>query len=604
MSRVCQGPYGVFALSLAVSLGATVVAAVEPTPQAAPVGIPIHVTAWAARPFPEVVLTTPELASCFLISPGWWNSAGTPQSLPEQPALSKAVGAQLRGLLDLAAVPRLEVVIASTESTTIAAVAHGDTVLVLVPKAEPSGTPDIARAVAQALLVAGAQPAPPDARCGEPLEMTGQAIAMAGSLTLAALPPELRPVRDWLEAKDASPPLEALTNEIFDPEVRWNTRRAKLARMGRVDGANPPQAAAAALVVETYGDAARARRQPFDLLLAWQKGSGKEYPTMPRALRNALEKPLEAGLPKAKEAGDRAEVERDGLARRLAAGGVPVAEIPSSAALPARLLAAAQLRARGGPGLCEWLTAAPLPPMRTGCRAEGEDGGVVFARPTASGSQVVWRSPAGEEAVLLVWPRWVLFPVVVASTGDLWFVDASGVWCLPLDAHAPPRLAAPGSFRHLAVSPDGKQVATARWPSGKTLLIGPSLTRELPVDGRGGIAWLENDVLVASDGENFSLASVQGQAQSSVAPLPCCRSVVVVRGALVGAVSAPCDPGLVRILLAEKTITSILRLGEGPLGLVALPGGAYVFGGADGLWRWKGEGAPERSTDGLTPGPG
>jgi hypothetical protein len=604
MSRVCQGSYGVFALSIAVSLGATVVAAVPPTPHVAPVGIPTHLTAWAARPFPGVALEAPELASCFLLSPGWWNSAGPPQALPDEGALSKALAAQLAGLVDLAAVPRLEVVIAVTESTRISAVAHGDAVLALLPKAEPATTSDVARALAQALLAAGARPAPPDPRCGEPLEMIGEAIAMAGSLTLAALPPELRPVRDWLELKDAEPPLEVVANETFDTELRWSTRRAKLARMGFADGSNPQLASAAALVVEAYGDAPRARRHPFDLLLAWLKGSGKQYPGMPRALRNALEKPLEAGMPRPKDATDRAEVERDALARRIATGDVALAEIPSSTSLPWRLLAAAQLRARGGPKLCEWLTAAPLPPMRTGCRAEGEEGGVVFARPTVGGSQVVWRSPAGEEGVLLVWPRWVLFPLVVPPTGEVWFIDSTGVWSVPLDAHLPPRLAATGSFRHLAASPDGKLVATARWPSGQVLLVGASSTRELSVNGRGGIAWLEADVVAASDGENLSLASTQGQVQPNLASVPCCCSLVASRGALIGAVSAPCDSALVRIMLAEKTTRSILKLGEGPLGLVALPGGVWVFGGPDGVWQWRGEGAPERSTDGLTPGPG
>ncbi len=605
MSRVCQASCGVFAISVAFSLGASVVAAVEPTPHAAPVGVPVHLAAWAARPFAETVLADPDLASCFLISPGWWNTAAPPPSLPDETAFAKTLSGQLQGLVDTGALPRIEVVVAASEGTTISALAHGESVLVLVPKTEPAGVHDIARAAAQAILVASLRPAPPDPRCGEPLLMFGQAIATAGSLYLAALPPQLRPVSDWLEAKDAALPLAGLAADAFDPDTRWASRRARLARMSQVDGSNPQLAAAAALVVEAYGDPVGARRQPLDLLLAWKKGSGKAYPRVPREVSKALEEPLEAGLPKAKDASGRAEVERDAFARRIAAGGVPLTEIPPSAPLATRLLAAARQRASGGPGLCEWLKAGELPAVRTGCRAESEGGGVAFARPTASGSQVVAVSPTGEEGVLLVWPGWVLFPAVVPSTGELWFVDAKGVWRLPLDAHAAPRLAAPGPFRYLAVSPDGNTVATARWPSGDVLLIGASGNRELPVNGRGGIAWLESDVLAGSDGTKLTLASSQGKTQPDVATLPCCHSLLASRGAVVGASGKPCEPGLVKVALADRIAKPILKLAEGPVGLVQVPGGALLFGGPDGVSRWSGEGQqPERVADGLTPGPG
>ena len=589
---------------MAAWLGATVAVGGTPAAEPAPTGISIHLVAWTPRPFADVALTTPELAACFLLSPGWWSTASEFSSLPNRTGLSRALAEQTKGLLDPGVPPPLAVVLAATESANLAAVAHGDTVLVLVPKAENADPSEIARTVAPALLLAAAKPALPDPRCGEPLLMLGQAIATAGSLTLAALPPELRPVRDWLEAKDASPALDALVGEGLDVDTRWETRRARLLRMGQVGGPSPPLAAAAALVVEAFGDAPLARRKPFDLLLAWQKGSGKRFPPMPHTLRTALGKPLEAGMPKENEKADRDEVTWGALARRLSAEAVPLADVPSAVPMAVKLLLAAELRARGGTGLCEWLTASPLPALRTGCRSEGEEGGFVFARPTTGGFEVVWHSLGAEDALLLTWPRWVMFPQVIPSLGELWFIDGNGVWRLPLDAHAAPQSVAVGSFRHLAVSPDGKTVATVRWPSGQVLLLRSLGTPEMSANGRGGLAFLDRDVLVASDGDTLSLASIEGQVRSGVLSLPCCRSLVVTRGGITAGVGAPCEPGLVRVALTERSTSSLLRLPEGPLGLVAFPGGGLVLGTSEGLWSWRDEGAPERIGAGMTPGPG
>jgi hypothetical protein len=551
-----------------------------------------------------VALATPELAACFLLSPGWWSTAGQPTSLPAATALSRALAAQLQGVVDLAALPPLELVIATTANANLQAVAHGGTVLVLMPTTENAGEVEVARIAAPALLLAAAEPAAPDPRCGEPLLVLSQAIATAGSLTLAALPPELRPVRDWLEPKDAAPPLEALAREALDPDTGWQSRRAKLVRMGQVGGANPRLAAAAALVVEAFGNAPLARRTPFEMLLAWQKGSGKEFPPLPRALRTAMRKPLEVGLPKESEKADRDEVSWGALARRLETGPVPLTEVPAAAPLALKLFAAAQLRLRGGPGLCEWLTANQLPPLRTGCRSEGEDGGWVFSRPDGAGFEVVWRSLSAEDTPLLSWPRWVLFPLVVPSSGDLWFIDEQGVWRVPLDAHAAPQLVSAGSFRQLAASPDGKSVASTRWPSGETVVFRSSGTRELAVNGRGGLAFMDFDVIAASDGTQLSLASIEGEVRTAVAPSPCCHSLVLARGGLAAGVTAPCEPGVARIVVAERSTSPLLKLPEGPLGLVAFPSGGMVLGTADGLWFWRGEGTPERIGAGLTPGPG
>jgi hypothetical protein len=551
-----------------------------------------------------VVLDAPELAASFMLSPGWWSTAAKPTSLPDAVALSRALAGQLHALLDSSALPAAEVVIAATEGANLAAVAHGDTVLVLVPKNEGASEIEIARSAAPALLLAATTPPAPDARCGEPLLLIGHAVAMAGSLTLAALPPELRPVRDWLAVKDAAPALERLLGEVLDADTRWPSRRARLLRMAQVGGSNPPLAAAAALVVEAFGDAPLARRKPFDLLAAWQKGSGKAFPSMPRALRSALGKPLEAGMPKPSARADVDEVTWGALARRLGSGPVPLADVPDAAPLPLKLLAAAQLRTRGGTGLCEWLTANALPPMRTGCRSEGEEGGIAFARPSAGGFEVLWRSLTSEDVLLLSWPSWVLFPRVIPALGELWFIDGKGIWRVALDAQEAPQLAVGGAFRHLAVSPDGKSLAAARWPSGQVVVIRSSGARDLRLNGVGGLAFLDPDVLLASDGTQLSLASIEGEVRADVSPSPCSHSLVVTPGGIAAGVAAPCDPGVVRIVLADRSSSLLLRLPDGPLGLVGLPAGGLVLGAADGLWFWRSEGAPERIGAGLTPGPG
>jgi hypothetical protein len=605
MDRVCQGPHVVFALLLAVLLGGTVNADGTPPQQPASEGIPIHLRAWTPSPFAEVALTSPELTACFMLSPGWWSTAARPAALPDETTLARALGAQLQGVLEPGVLPPLNVVVAATESANPEAVAHADTVLILQPRTEKPDAVEMARTLGPAILLAYSRPAPPDPRCDIPLLMIGEAIANAGSLTLAALPPELRPVRDWLEVRDASPALEALASEVLDPETHWQTRRARLLRMSQVGGSNPPLAAAAALVVEAFGNATAARAKPFDLLLAWMKSSGKGFPAMPLVLRRALKRPLEAGMPAEKNLSERNEVGWDMLLRRLQAGRVVLSEIPATAPLPLRMRAAAALRATGVQGLCAWLASAPLPQVRTGCRSEGEVGGVVATRPRAEGGfEVFWRSSAGEETPLLFWPKWALFPTIVPSSGELWFIDPDGVWHLPLDGHAAPRLASSGSFRHLAVAPDGGAVATARWPSGGAVVIRSSGTREIEVDARGGIAFIDADVLVANDGAQFTLASLEGQVRRDVFAIKCCRSLVVARGAVTAGVGAPCEPGLVRVALNERSAVSLLRLANGPLGLVALPGGAYLFGTAEGLWSWPGQGPPERIGGGLTPGPG
>ena len=578
----------------------------EPSAGPVPTGVSAHLVSWRPRPFADVALEDPDLAACYLLSPGLWSSAEVPPKPFDESALGSALGSQLRGLVATGALPPLSITIAVTEGAVIATTVHGAAAVVLVPKNETPGPAEVARSLAPAILAADVVPAAPDPRCGEPLLAVAESLVDSGSLAIAALPPTLRPVRDWLEPRDAGPALTVFVTEALDPQTHWQSRRAATIRLRQVGGASPQLGAATALLIEAFGDAALARAKPFDFLLAWQKG-GKEYPPMPHILRSALAKPLEAGLPKDKEQTgreDRVEVGRDARARLLATGGLTLAHVPPTSGLPVRLEVAARSRANGEPGLCEWLTAGQLPSLRTGCRSEGEEGGFVFARPRSDGFEIVWKPPGGDEAPLLVWPRWVLFPVVAPSSGELWFCDLRGVWRLPLDGRSAPRLAAAGSFRHLTVAPDGATVACARWPGGQVVVVQASGVRELAVNGRNGVAWLGADTLVASDGESLSLASLQGESKAGIVPFPCCRALTSTSAGLVAGVSPPCNAGLARVALTERSTTLLLKLPEAPLGIVSLPGGDLVFGLAEGLLRWRGEGAAERIGTGLTPGPG
>ncbi len=596
--------YGVFASALAASLVAAVVCGTEHPRQPAPAHTFAHLVPWAPRPFADVALDDPDLAACFTISPGMWATATPPTATLDESAIGEALATQLRGLVDARWVPPRSLTVAAGEVGAVTAVVHGDSGLVMVPKAQALETQEVARALAAAVLSASIRPAPPDRRCGEPLLALAEAVADAGSFALAGLPPTLRPVHEWLEPKNAAAALEAMATQALAVETPWHERRAGLARLASAGGASPPFAAAAAFVVETFGDAARARSRPYDLLLAWREGSGKEYPAMPRALRSALARPLEAGLPREKEKGGRDEVTRDALARLVAQGAFVLTEVPATAGLSLRLEAAAWSRTTGAAGLCAWLAQGQLPAGRTGCRPEGEEGGLVFARPRDGGFEVVSRSAAGDEAPLVVWPRWLLFPVVRPTLGELWFVDAEGVWRLPLDGRAAPRLAAPGAFRHLAPAPEGAGVATARWPGGEVVVIGERGVRPLGVNGRGGIAWLDRDLIVASDGEKLSLASLQGEVRPAIFAVGCCHALAATPGGLTASLTAPCAAGLVRIALPERTVTPLLGLRDGPLGVTPLERGGLAFGNADGLFLWRGETTPQRVGSGLTPGPG
>jgi hypothetical protein len=603
MTRSCQGLAALVALITCGAVPTAPAAAQAPTPAPVARAAAIELTAWKPRPFAEVVLDSPDLAACFVRAPGWWAESAEPAELPTATDVARYLGDDLAGILGSDVPSTVAITVASTAEVQPAAIAHGNVVLVLLPTTPRTTAAQLSRVVAAALLAPTLRPATPEEEVSEALFAFAESLANAGSLSLASLPAELRPVSDWLEAKDVSAAIAAIARESFDTESSWEMRRARITRFGQEGGASPSLAHAAAYLVEAFGDAGVARRRPFELLRAWQADKAGKFPTMPAPLKHALAEPRTAGLPKEPTA---AEIENRALRafqRQLANGRVPAEAPAAPLPLADRLLAAALERAQGGGNPCRWITADVPAPLRTGCRAEGEKPGVVYARPLPLGSDVVARTPTGVEGVLLRWPRWVLFPQLVPDTGELLFVDELGIWSVALDEAAAPRLIAPGGFRHLIVSPDGERSAAARWPAGEVVMLESGGLRTVAANGRGGLTWVENDVLLASDGERLALIAADGEVAPWPVTLPCTRALFSA-GGIFATVTQPCEAGIVRLSPADGSVSRLVTVREGPFGLVVVPDGSIVFGGPDGLWRFAGGERAERIGAGVTPGRG
>lgn len=603
----CQGFNGVFGpltLAWVASVGAF---ATPPSPATAPAAVSVVVSAWSPRPFADVVLDAPELAGCFALAPGSWTAARSPAALGEPSVLADVVTAQLSGVLGNVATPQFTVVVAESENAALSAVATGTTILLMLPSSQPVSAQEAARTVIAALARAHSSPAAPDPRCGEPLLAFGEAIAYAGSVTLATLPPTLRPVADWLEADDAAQPLAALAKDALDGDEPWASRRVRLRQTALTSGANATLLNAAARVVEAFGDVMRARREPYELLLAWRENRDKRYPPAPSVLRRALAAPLTAGMPAKAHADDAKLIAREALERAVANGNVASVAGAEETDASLRLHAAAEARAKGSGTACRWVLAGPLAPsLRTGCRSDEESGGYVAARPNPQGGFEVFAAAAPDESVLLHWPRWVLFPLVAPEAGLLVFADVDGIWAVPLDSSSPPRLVAEGSFRHLALSPDRKRIAAARWPEGGMVAVtlDGGDVKALGADARRGVTWLDADLLLAAGREGAAVVSMSGETRPFPAT-PACARTLAHQGSnvLFGAV-APCESGIVQVQLGGSEGKLVLKRADSPLGILPLPDGSIVFGDAEGVSRWRSGEPATRIGAGLTPGPG
>jgi len=605
MKGECQGASVVFGVMLVVQI---VGYALNPplcyaTPPAETLFLEIK--GWTAEGFAAWAVDNPDIAACSALAPGWWASASIPAELPDAAILAQELSPRLGAALGDQVPRRMTIIVTSSESRTPTATAHGSAILLSIPKSPPPTVEQLAETVALATLEAHLVAAKPDSRASEQLLALGEALTRAGSYALVALPVNLRPVSDWLEEKRATPVLKALVTDALDTDEPWQVRRAKLAQIAKPLGAPPALAHAAAALVETFGDARAARERPFDLLVAWADRRDKRFPPPPALLRKALRHPLAAGVSERPEEEELRAVAASTLTRAVEADAVPEALRDGAAPGEVRLEAAARQRAIGNPDLCTWLRPDTVAPgVRTGCRVDEGVGGFVYCRAMKGDSfVVVSRSRTGEEAPLLRWPRWLLYPQVIASRRALLFVDQEGLWSVALDGHRPPEKVLAGQLRHLVANPDGSLLAAARWPSGEVVVIGEGAPRDLGGDGRGGVAWLENDVLITSDGERVRLVSLSGQMRQWNMLVPCCRALASLRGTTYAGIGGPCETALLRVVLMEDRLEKLSTLPEPPLSLLPTAEGV-LLSTTGNLWRWQPGAELERIGGGLTPGPG
>ena len=447
--------------------------------------------------------------------------------------------------------------------------------------------------------------APPSPTLGEPLLALGEALSRSGALALASLPPELRPVSGWLEPGPARSTLETFAREMLEKDTPWSTRQARLTMTGKPGGASPALAQAAAAVLECLGTPAELAGHPEAFLDAWSRHDRKDCPAMPRVLRRALADPQRAGQPPEDKRTEVEAVAAAALDRAVQTG--PLDPLPTRDLSAAqRLHLAARARAVGAAGLCPWLTGAALPPSAlTGCREDEPRVGFLLARPRpARGFEVVWRSNAGVEHPVLIWPRWVRSPVLWQEGTSLAFVDPQGIWVIALDGRSAPALLVAGGFRSLASSPDERMVAAARWPEPETwLLAGRGDPVRLPASGQAGVAWLENEVVAVASGEHIGLFSRQGEGRPQALPAPCTTAMTARAGKLYLAEGAPCGDAVWRMDPSTGQRERLLAP-PGPVAALRVTSdGVVLMATASGLWRWQPGGAPERFSDGLTVGP-
>jgi len=607
MIGVCQGVSRFSRVLVAILVVASDVFAASPPEKPTPLQLPcVELQPWPDRPFAELVLDEPTLAAALLANPVWRSLQQAPWELPPATALAE----ELHRLLEGAHLPQpgtLQVVLGAVEGAAPSATVIRDTAAVRWPLSPPPTAAELARLLVPAVLAAAHVPAAPDPACSEPLLAMAEALVSGGRIALATLPPALRPVSDWFEPRDATSAIAAFAAQVLDPKVPWRVREAHAARLAR-GGASPQLANAAAVLLEAFADSQTASRRPCELLRAWRAARGKAYPSLPAALRRAINEGPGAGVPTGTLRGvdverESADISRSALQRLLERGELPSDSLSPATPLAQRALAAANARSLGSPRVCELLGESLPAGLRTGCRERNESGGWVYVRP-GERFDIVARASTGEEAVLLRWPRWVLFPLVGETGRDLFFVDEQGVQHVDLAGGAPPTLYWKGSFRTLARRPGAAGLAAVSWPSGEVQVEIGEERRPLGVKARAGLAWLDRDLLVAADDGALVLVSLTGQARRLPLSAPCIRSLAVSSGAVLAAQDIPCQPGLVRINLAEATIEGVLTPGFAPFGVLPLPDGTLVMGGAEGLYRWSGAGSAERIAAGITPGPG
>lgn len=533
---------------------------------------------------------------------------GERQPLPAESdlgALAPRIAARLKDLLPEATVSHCLVLLTAGERRDVLAFGHGHVVLVVVP-ADGSADPEqIASAAAETLVANAFPPAAPGLEHSEPLLALGETLGRAGALALAALPPSLRPVSDWLEASAARTTLETFAREMLDAKTVWATRRARLAAATRPGGAPPALAKAAGALLECLGTPSRLASSPQAFWEAWTHYEGKACPALPRPLRRALADPARAGMPEASERHEGEAIAASARDREVELGALtpPPAGPLSSAQV---LLIAARMRAQGAPGMCGWLRDHTVPTtVPSGCRDDETHDGVLAARPRpGQGFEVVWIDRDGSQQPLLVWPRWVLSPALWQRHAAMCFVDQEGIWSVPLDAATAPALLAAGEFRRLAPSPDGSLVAAAAWPSSLTAILDPSgKVVSLPVASHAGLGWLDRDVLATANPEHLGLFAPDGEGRPQVLATPGATAMAVRAGKIYLAEDSPGGYTLVRVDLGTGQRERLLDPPAAVSALSVAADGSIFMATGSGIWRWRPGEPARRQSDAFSLGP-
>lgn len=539
----------------------------------------IHVRPIPSGDFRSLRLAYPELAACLvLVGTGMPTRSGGVEAPPSD-RLAAALAQQLAAVG--AEASELEVFYAFAPQHSPKGVGFGRTVLLLLPSATAVEAGEAARVAAVAWLASQHRRAAPVTGVSEVLLQLAESLAWLGSFALASTPAALLPVSSWQDRRAASEALRRLVESALDSREPFIRRRAFLQELLRPGRTSPETAQAAALLLEAFGQPARARQAPMELLRAWAESADSRYPKAPRALLRALTKPAEAGQP-AKPTRQDAEALRWEEALRLAWAG-PLAEpLPAHAPADALRIWHARRRAAG-------LAADPPVDLQPGK-------GFCLSRPEGHVFAVYWRLGSREE-LLLLWPHWVASPQLDPSGEELLFVDPLGVWRLPLAGGGKGQVLA-GSYRAAAAAADG--VAALAWPS-QELVIQPSGKRV--GSAAGGFTWITPELLAVSDGERLALVTAQGERQELMS-LSCTAGLASgMQGTLWATLASPCGPRLVRVDVAQRQVVAGLRLQELPAELLLLPQGDLVLVTWQGLLTLEGERA-QRQGLAFSIGPG
>ncbi len=538
-----------------------------------------HVRLLPPGDFRSLRLAYPELAACLVLAGTGLPARSGAVEVPPSDRLAAALAQQLAVVG--AEASELEVFYAFAPQPSPKGVGFGRTVLLLLPSATAVEAGEAARVAAVAWLASQHRRAAPVPGVSEVLVQLAESLAWLGSFALASTPAELLPVSSWQDRRAASEALQRLVESALDSREPFIRRRALLQELLRPGRTSPETAQAAAFLLEAFGQPARARQAPMELLGAWAEAADRRYPKAPRALLRALTKPAEAGQP-AKPTRQDTEALRWEEALRHAWAGPLQEPLPAHAPADALRVWQARRRAAG-------LAAEPPVDLQPGK-------GFCLARPESPGFAVYWRHGSREE-LLLLWPHWVALPQLDPSGGELVFVDPQGVWRLPL-AGGERRQVLAGNYRAVAATEEA--VAALAWP-GQELVIQPSGKRV--ASAAGGFTWITPELLAVSDGDQLALVTAQGERQELMG-LSCCAGLAAgMRGSLWAALGAPCGPRLVRVDLAQRQVVPGLSLQELPADLLLLPQGDLALVASQGLFTLVGERA-QRQGLAFSIGPG